>query len=121
MRYVFVCENVNCWSKGSAQLYKALEAQLEEAGLLEKEVELFTINCFLLCNYGPNIAILSNEEQGEDIFFHHVRMEDIPRIVAFLQGGPRPVDLEDGGVPEEDLKVARVRVRRALALELGEL
>lgn len=109
MRYCVVCTHKDCPAKGSLAIKSALEDRLEEDGVLDEEVVVTEIDCFSLCVYAPNVAVMPDR-----IVFSHVKLNDVERIAAFLQGGPRPDDLEVG--PKQSAK--RVALERcALLLE----
>jgi len=112
VRYVVVCVHKDCPMKGSLQIKAALEERLEEEGLLYEEVEVAEIDCFSLCQYAPNVAVMPDR-----VVFSHLKVEDVPRIVEFLKGGERPKDLEEGP-PSSAKRVALERC--ALLLDLEE-
>lgn len=113
MRYVVVCVHKDCPMKGSLQIKEALEESLEAKGLLYEEVEVTEIDCFSLCQYAPNVAVMPDR-----VVFSHLKVEDVPRIVAYLETGERPKDLEEGP-PQSAKRVALERC--ALLLEMEEV
>jgi (2Fe-2S) ferredoxin len=109
MRYCVVCTHKDCPAKGSLAIKRAIEDRLDEEGILDEEVAVTEIDCFSLCVYAPNVAVMPDR-----IVFSHVKLTDVERIVDFLKGGPRPGDLEIG--PKQSAK--RVALERcALMLE----
>lgn len=113
MRHCVVCTHKDCPMKGSHEILAALEERLDEEGLLYDEVEVTTIDCFSLCRYAPNMAVMPDRA-----VFSYVKLDDVERIVQWLKGtGPRPEDLEEG--PKQVAK--RVALERcALLLEMEE-
>lgn len=113
MKYIVVCTNKDCFMRGSEKLIEAFEQQLEEEGLLFEEVEVVDINCFSLCEYGPNVAVFPDR-----VVFSHVKLEDVPRIIEYVKGGERPADLEEG-VPQSAKRVGLERAQLLLEVEHG--
>lgn len=111
MRHCVVCIHKDCPMKGSHEILEALEDRLESEDLLYDKVEVTTIDCFSLCRYAPNMAVMPDR-----VVLSHVTLDDVPRIVEWLKGdGPRPEDLEEG--PKNVAK--RVALERcALLLEM---
>lgn len=92
MRNCVVCTHKDCPMKGSREILEALEDQLEQENLLYDEIDVQTIDCFSLCRYAPNMAVMPDA-----VVFSQVTLADVPRIVQWLKGeGPRPTDLEEG-------------------------
>jgi NADH:ubiquinone oxidoreductase subunit E len=86
---LFVCDNVDCCSRGSLELMEKIEEMLEsedEAG--EVEVEQYT--CFGGCDIGPNMIVYPDRAM-----YSGVQDADLPDIVAHLcEKGPRVARLE---------------------------
>lgn len=86
---LFVCDNVDCCSRGSLDLRAKIEDRLDEVeGGDEVEVEQFT--CFGGCDIGPNMIVYPDKA-----WYCGVQEADIEDIVAHLCGtGPRLTRLE---------------------------
>jgi len=69
-----VCAKKDCWRNGGKELFKALEARLEAAGL-EGSVKLKAVDCLDHCKRGPNM-----EYAGET--YHHCTPRDVDEIMA---------------------------------------
>ncbi len=50
-----VCAKKNCWKSGGKELWKALEEEIEQAGLAGR-VKLKAVNCLDHCKHAPNLA-----------------------------------------------------------------
>lgn len=90
----FVCQNVDCQSRGSEELMKDLTEQVA-AKSIDAEVKPYI--CFGGCDFGPNIVVHPQKN-----WYAGVTKEDLPEIVNSLAGGP-PVsrlDTIDGSLKE---------------------
>jgi sirohydrochlorin cobaltochelatase len=76
----FVCQNVNCKSRGSEKLLNELADQVA-ARSLDAEVRPYL--CFGGCEFGPNIVI-----HPQKVWYAGVKEGDLPEIVESLDGGP---------------------------------
>jgi NADH:ubiquinone oxidoreductase subunit E len=76
----FVCQNVDCQSRGSEQLMDQLSKQVA-ARSIDAEVKPYI--CFGGCEYGPNIVI-----HPQKVWYAGVKQEDLPEILESLAGGP---------------------------------
>lgn len=77
----FVCQNVDCQSRGSEEILKELEKQLNSKGVTNVEVRSYI--CFGGCQQGPNIVIYP-----EKTWYAGVKLDDLPDITNHLAGGP---------------------------------
>jgi NADH-quinone oxidoreductase subunit F len=82
---VLVCQGTGCTSSGSEEIRRALEHQVDEAGLQDVEVD-FT-GCHGFCQQGPIVVV-----EPEGIFYTHVKVEDVAEIVESHLTGGRPVE-----------------------------
>jgi NADH:ubiquinone oxidoreductase subunit E len=82
----FVCQNVDCLSRGSEALMKELTAQVAEKSI---DAEVKPYICFGGCDFGPNIVIHPQKN-----WYAGVKKEDLPEIVASLTGGPAVTRLD---------------------------
>jgi hypothetical protein len=69
-----VCAKKDCWRNGGKELFKALEARIEAAGL-KGSVKLKAVDCLDHCKQGPNM-----EYGGETR--HHCTPRDVDEIMA---------------------------------------
>ncbi len=76
----FVCQNVDCLSRGSEALMKELTDQVE-AKSIDAEVKPYI--CFGGCDFGPNIVI-----HPQKAWYAGVKKQDLPDILNSLGGGP---------------------------------
>ncbi|HWP57917.1 MAG TPA: (2Fe-2S) ferredoxin domain-containing protein [Candidatus Acidoferrales bacterium] len=76
----FVCQNIDCASRGSEQLMNELARKVAERSL---DVEVKPYICFGGCEFGPNIVIHPQKN-----WYAGVKMEDLPEILDSLAGGP---------------------------------
>jgi len=92
--HVLVCAGTGCASGGSFEIREALEREIAERGLAD-EIAVIGTGCNGFCERGP-IAVI----HPEGIFYQHLKVGDVPRLVEehFLKG--RPVK-ELMYVPEE--------------------
>ena len=76
----FVCQNVDCQSRGSERLMNELAKEVA-ARFLDVEVKSYI--CFGGCEHGPNIVIHPQKN-----WYAGVKSEDLPEILDSLAGGP---------------------------------
>ena len=90
----FVCQNVDCQSRGSEELMKELTAQVT-AKSIDAEVKPYI--CFGGCDFGPNIVVHPQKN-----WYAGVKKEDLPEIVNSLDSGPPVTRLDtiDGSLKE---------------------
>ena len=81
-RHVLVCTSQHCNQKGGMDVLGRLRLEVIRKGL---DTEVMVNNCGTidLCDIGPNIVVYP-----DNIVYGGVTQQDIPDIVAFLQGGP---------------------------------
>jgi NADH:ubiquinone oxidoreductase subunit E len=90
----FVCQNIDCQSRGSEALMKEL-TEMVAAKSIDAEVKPYI--CFGGCDFGPNIVIHPQKN-----WYAGVKKEDLPEILDSLAGGA-PVsrlDTIDGSLKE---------------------
>jgi (2Fe-2S) ferredoxin len=75
----FVCQNVDCKSRGSEQLMNELDNKIAARSL---EVEVKPYLCFGACEFGPNIVVYPEKN-----WYAGVKLEDLPEILDALAGG----------------------------------
>ena len=76
----FVCQNVDCLSRGSEQIMKDLTQQVADRSI---DAEVKPYICFGGCEYGPNIVV-----HPQKVWYAGVKSQDLPEIVESLAGGP---------------------------------
>lgn len=76
----FVCQNVDCQSRGSEQLMDEISKQVA-ARSVDAEVKPYI--CFGGCEYGPNVVV-----HPQKVWYAGVQSKDVPEIVDSLAGGP---------------------------------
>jgi (2Fe-2S) ferredoxin len=76
----FVCLNVDCKSRGSEELMNEITKQVADRGI---DAEVKSYLCFGGCDHGPNIVVYPQKN-----WYAGVKREDLPEIVASLEGGP---------------------------------
>jgi (2Fe-2S) ferredoxin len=87
---IFVCDNVDCRSRGSLELAEKIEDILEERGADDVEVHEYT--CFGGCDIGPNMIVYPVRA-----WYAGVQESDLPEVVDSVTGaGPRVARLETG-------------------------
>jgi (2Fe-2S) ferredoxin len=75
----FVCQNIDCQSRGSEELMKELTDQVS-AQAIDAEVKSYI--CFGGCDIGPNIVV-----HPQKVWYAGVKKEDVPEIAASLASG----------------------------------
>lgn len=82
-RQLFVCTfGPWCRLEGSDEVRAALKEAVKAAGLA-KELRVTKSGCLGQCGHGPNMVLWP-----ENAWYAHARVEDVPAIMAHLQGGP---------------------------------
>jgi (2Fe-2S) ferredoxin len=81
-RHVFVCTGNHCSQKGANQVLTRLRFELMRRRLTTK-VLLNNCGTIDLCDIGPNVIVYP-----DNIVYSNVTENDIPDLVAFLEGGP---------------------------------
>ena len=82
----FVCQNVDCLSRGSEELMKELTQQVA-AQSIDAEVKPYI--CFGGCDFGPNIVVHPQKN-----WYAGVKKQHLPEIVQSLAGGPAVARLD---------------------------
>ena len=75
----FVCQNVDCKSRGSEELMNEITKQVADRGI---DAEVKSYLCFGGCDHGPNIVVYPQKN-----WYAGVKREDLPEIVESLAGG----------------------------------
>ena|ERR671918_1969285 len=76
----FVCQNVDCKSRGSEELMNQLTNEVA-ARAIDAEVKPYI--CFGACEHGPNIVVHPQKN-----WYAGVKSEDLPEILNSFTGGP---------------------------------
>jgi (2Fe-2S) ferredoxin len=76
----FVCQNVDCLSRGSEELLKEITTQVADKSI---DVDVKPYICFGGCDFGPNIVV-----HPQKVWYAGVKKEDLPDILNSLAGGP---------------------------------
>ena len=92
-KYVLVCQNADCQSRGSGELLEQLTGKLKA----DADVEVKPYMCFGGCQAGPNIVLYPQK-----VWYSGVRQADVDEIAAHAEGGA-PVERLTHGV-EQPLK-----------------
>jgi (2Fe-2S) ferredoxin len=101
-RHVFVCENRRpsgdpkgcCAEKEGAEIRARLKEAVAKAGLTGR-VRVNSAGCLGQCAHGATIVVYP-----EAVWYGHVRLEDVDRIVR---------EHLAGGLPVEDLRLPHMR------------
>lgn len=82
--HLMVCGGTACVSNHSFEVKETLEKEIKKQGL-EKEVLVVTTGCNGFCEAGPLLVV-----KPDNIFYNHLKIEDIPHLVEehFLKGRP---------------------------------
>jgi len=89
-KYVLLCQNEDCKSKGSAELLSSLSDKLQASG----DVEVKPYMCFGGCGAGPNIVLYPQK-----VWYSGVSKADVDDIAAHARGG-EPVERLTHGVDQ---------------------
>ena len=73
---VTVCGGTGCLALGSEEVHEALQREIE-AQAIENRVNLRMTGCPGFCERGPLVVI-----QPKGIFYHGVKVEDVPQIIS---------------------------------------
>ena len=76
----FVCQNVDCKSRGSEEIMNEIAKQVSDRGI---DAEVKPYLCFGGCDHGPNVVVYPQKN-----WYAGVKREDVPEIVESLAGGP---------------------------------
>jgi (2Fe-2S) ferredoxin len=101
-RHVFVCENERpaadpkgcCAAKGGREIRALMKQAVAKAGLRER-VRVNAAGCLGQCAHGVTVVVYP-----EAVWYGHVRVDDVDRIVEEHLAGGRPV---------EDLRLSHMR------------
>ncbi|BBO86045.1 NADH dehydrogenase [Desulfosarcina ovata subsp. sediminis] len=83
---IAVCSGAGCAGLSNGRVIAAFEKELQSQGLAEK-VDLRATGCHGLCELGPNVVIYP-----EEIYYVHVKPEDVAEIVKETVQGKKVVD-----------------------------
>ena len=83
---IMICCDTGCTSSGARVIVEAFEKDLAAKGLA-KSAEIVVIGCHGFCEMGPLIIVYPN-----DVYYVHLKPEDIPEIVDETIIGGRPVE-----------------------------
>jgi (2Fe-2S) ferredoxin len=89
-KYVLVCQNEDCKSRGSSELLEKLSEKLKA----ECDVEVKPYMCFGGCQAGPNIVLYPQK-----VWYSGVKAEDVDEIAAHASGG-EPVERLTQGIDQ---------------------
>jgi (2Fe-2S) ferredoxin len=78
-KYVLVCQNEDCKSRGSGELLTKLSEKLKSDG----DVEVKPYMCFGGCQAGPNIVLYPQK-----VWYSGVKAEDVDEIAKHVEDGP---------------------------------
>ncbi|MCR5793736.1 MAG: NADH-quinone oxidoreductase subunit NuoF [Solobacterium sp.] len=73
---ILCCAGTGCTASNSNLIYDRFNEELKKFGL-ENEVNVVRTGCFGLCQKGPIVAVYPDK-----IFYSHVKVEDVERIVS---------------------------------------
>jgi (2Fe-2S) ferredoxin len=77
-KYVLVCQNEDCKSRGSGELLDQLTDKLKN----DNDVDVKPYMCFGGCQAGPNIVLYPQK-----VWYSGVRREDVDEIASHAEGG----------------------------------
>jgi (2Fe-2S) ferredoxin len=88
-KHVLVCTGPRCAPDSSPALYAHLKARLKELGLSEgdERIARAQVNCFGVCQGGPIVVVYP-----EGVWYHHVTVDKLERIIQEHLIGGRPVE-----------------------------
>ncbi len=93
---ILCCAGTGCTASSSALIFDRFNEVLKEYGL-DSEVNVVKTGCFGLCQKGPIVAVYPDQ-----VFYSHVKVEDVDRIVAeHIYKGRVVTDLQ---LSDEDLE-----------------
>ena len=102
-RVIAVCAGTGCRANGAVDVYEALRAEVEARGAARR-VETRATGCLGFCQGGPMLLLFP-----EGIVYQHVRVEDVPEIVAKTVLGGEVVERLLYVDPATDLRCRRRR------------
>ena len=73
---ILCCAGTGCTASNSNLIYDRFNEELKKFGL-ENEVNVVRTGCFGLCQKGPIVAVYPDQ-----IFYSHVKVDDVERIVS---------------------------------------
>jgi bidirectional [NiFe] hydrogenase diaphorase subunit len=79
---IHICGAAGCLSQHSEAVKEAFDKEIKRRGL-DQQCRIKRVGCLGLCAIGPLVAV-----EGEDILYHNVTVEDVPRIVEALDHKP---------------------------------
>ena len=82
---VSVCAGTGCRAQGSMDLFQEFRRELQEQGL--SDVEVRATGCHGFCERGPLVVIYPKK-----IFYHGVKLKDVPAIVEKTIRNGEPVE-----------------------------
>src|ERR1044071_5370733 len=94
----FVCQNVDCLSRGSEKLLNEIREKVAARSL---DVEVKPYICSGGWDFGPNIFV-----HPQKVWSAGVKPEDVPEIIESLAGGPAVTRLDT--IDPQDLKSRRM-------------
>jgi NADH-quinone oxidoreductase subunit F/NADP-reducing hydrogenase subunit HndC len=83
---IMVCCDTGCTSSGSRKIVEAFEKDIAEKNL-GSSVKVVVIGCHGFCEMGPLIVVYPN-----DVYYVHLKPEDIPEIVDETIKNGKPVE-----------------------------
>lgn len=86
-KYVLVCQNEDCKSRGSGELLEQLKEKLGASA----DVEVKPYMCFGGCGAGPNIVLYPQK-----VWYSGVKSADVGDIASHAAGGPEVERLTHG-------------------------
>ena len=114
--HIFVCCNQRsaghprgcCDAEGSEALRSAFKREIKRRGL-GPEIRANKAGCLEQCEHGPTVAIYPR-----GVFYGHVTLEDVPRIVEeTIVGGRVLEDLQIDDACLNNPECAHIQARRA--------
>ena len=75
-KYVFVCMNVDCRTKGATPVMERLQSRVQNEGVGNGNVEVRPYMCFGGCHDGPNVVVYPDK-----VWYAGVQAADADKIV----------------------------------------